>query len=379
MLNARKFRHSLVLGKFYPPHAGHHRLIRAVAKVSDRTTVAVLASTAESIPLADRTYWLAAEHWSDPGVVVLGDIDDDPMDRYDSGAWERRLRILRAVLARRAIRDDDPGSAPVDAVFSHEPYGDELAARLGATHVPVDTRRVPAPISGEGVRADPVGQWQHLAMPTKAGLAARVVVLGAGSTGTTTLSEQLAAHYRARGGSFRDTRSVTEYARIHFEEKLLAEHALAKASGRPPPTVDNLGWTVGDFIDVARRQAIAEDDAAARGGPLLVCDNDSWAATIWCERYLGRPFAEVEQSVGERRPALYLLTDHVGVPFEPQAWHDGEHRREWMTARFIRGLRDRGVPWVLLTGTQEHRLRRAVRACDDLLASYFRFADPFGD
>jgi HTH-type transcriptional repressor of NAD biosynthesis genes len=370
MLYARKFRHSLVLGKFYPPHAGHHQLIRAAAKVSDRTTVAVLASSAESIPLADRVYWLAAEHWSDPGVVVLGDIDDHPMDRYDSGAWELRLRILRAVLARRAIRDNDPGAAPVDAVFSNEPYGDELAARLGATHVPVDSRRV---------RADPIGQWQHLAMPTKAGLTARVVVVGAESTGATTLSEQLAAHYRTRGGSFRHTRSVTRYGRVHFEEKLLAEHALAKAGGRPPPTVDSLGWTVGDFLDVARRQAIAEDDAAGRGGPLLVCDNDSWAATIWCERYLGRPFAEVEQSVGERRPALYLLTDHVGVAFEPEPWHDGGHRRAWMTARFVRGLRDRGVPWVLLTGSQAHRLRRAVRACDDLLGTHFRFAHPFGD
>ncbi|HET9140420.1 AAA family ATPase [Actinophytocola sp.] len=378
MLNARKFRHTLVLGKFYPPHAGHHHLIRTAAKVSDRTTVAVLASPVESVPLADRVYWLAAEHWSDPGVVVLGDIDDRPLDRYDRGAWELHLKVLRSVLARRAIREDDPAVAPVDAVFSNEPYGDELAARLGATHVPVDPQHRAVPVSGSSVRADPVGQWQHLAMPTRAGLAARVIVVGAESTGTTTLSEQLAAHYRNRGGSFRDTRSVAEYARVHCEEKLAAEHALAKASGRPPPTVDNLGWTVGDFLDVARRQAIAEDDAAARGGPLLVCDSDSWAATIWCERYLGRPYPEVEQLVGERRPALYLLTDHVGVACQPESWHDHTHRREWMTARFVRGLRDRGVPWVLLTGDPTHRLRRAVRACDDLLGTHFRFAEPLG-
>jgi nicotinamide riboside kinase len=132
-----------------------------------------------------------------------------------------------------------------------------------------------------------------------------------------------------------------------------------------------------------------EDAAAARGGPILVCDNDSWAATVWCERYLGRGHDEVEQVGADRRPALYLLTDHVGVPFVQDGWRDGEHgkvfglggeeyagRREWMTARFVRGLRDRGVPWVLLSGSREHRLRRAIRACDEILDTHFRYTDP---
>jgi HTH-type transcriptional repressor of NAD biosynthesis genes len=378
MPGMRQFRHALVIGKFYPPHAGHHHAIRTAAKASDRTTVAVLASSVESISLADRVYWLAAEHWSDPGVAVLGDIDDHPIDLNDGRIWDLHVGVVRSVLARRAIRDGDPGAAPVDAVFTSEAYGDELAARLGARHVPVDPPRVTYPVSGSSVRADPAGNWHHLANATRAGLAARVVVVGAESTGTTTLSGQLATHYRMRGGSFGDTQWVTEFGRLHTEQKLAGEHALAKASGRPPPALDELVWTVGDFIDIGRRQAIAEDDAAARGGPILVCDNDSWATTIWCERYLGRAYAEVEQSVGDRRPALYLLTDHVGVPFTQDGWRDGEHRREWMTARFVRGLRDRGVPWVLLSGDRPHRLRRAVRACDELLRTHFRFAAPLG-
>jgi HTH-type transcriptional repressor of NAD biosynthesis genes len=378
MLNTRRFRHSLVLGKFYPPHCGHHHVIRTAAKLSDRTTVAVLASAVETIPLADRVYWLAAEHWADPGVAVLGDVDDHPMDLTSSATWDLHLGIVRSVLARRTIRDGDPLGAPVDAVFTSETYGDELAARLGARHVPVDPDRSVYPVSGTQIRADPIGQWHHLATPTRAGLAARVVVVGAESTGTTTLAEQLAVHFRMRGGSFGDTRWVVEHGRLHTEHKLAAEDALAKASGRPPPDMDSLIWTVGDFVDVARKQAVAEDDAAARGGPLLVCDNDPWAATIWCERYLGRAYEEVEQAAGDRRPALYLLTDHVGVEFTQDGWRDGEHRREWMTACFIRGLRRRGVPWVLLTGSPEHRLRRAVRACDEILHSHLHFADPLG-
>src|SRR2546426_9025892 len=176
MLGTRRFRHALVLGKFYPPHSGHHHLIRTASMASDRTTVAVLASTVESIPLADRVYWLAAEHWSDPGVAVLGDIDDHPIDLNDNRIWEAHVGVVRAVLARRAMRDGDPENAAVDAVFSSEEYGDELAARLGAKHVAVDPKRATYPVSGSAVRTDPIGQWTQLAMPTRAGLVARVVV-----------------------------------------------------------------------------------------------------------------------------------------------------------------------------------------------------------
>lgn len=375
MLSTKRYRHALVLGKFYPPHAGHHHLIRTAAEASERTTVAVLAAGVESIPLADRVYWLAAEHWADPGVAVLGDVDDHPVDLYDSGIWELHVGVVRSVLARRAIRDGDPGMAVVDAVFSSEEYGAELARRLGAEHVAVDPERLTYPVSGTAVRADVIGHWHRLAPATRAGLTARVVVLGAESTGTTTLAGELAGHFRARGGPFADTRLVVEHGRLHTEEKLAAGQALAKAAGRTPPDLDSLVWTVGDFVDVARRQAVAEDEAATHGAPILVCDNDPWAATVWCERYLDRSHDEVDT---DRRPHLYLLTDHVGVPFTQDGWRDGEHRREWMTARFVRGLQQRGVPWALLTGSREHRLRRAIRACDALLRNHFRYAQPLG-
>ena len=377
MLSTRHYRHALVMGKFYPPHAGHHYLIRTAAKASERTTVVVLAASAESIPLADRVYWLAAEHWADPGVAVVGDIDDYPKDCYDSTIWDLHVGVVRAVLARRAIRDGDPGGATVDVVFSKDDYGLELARRLGAEHVTVEHNRLTHSVSGTAVRADPIAGWHQLATATRAGLAARVVVLGAESTGATTLAEDLADHFRARRGVFADTQLVAEHGHLHTEEKLAAEHMLAKAGGRALPDLESLVWTVGDFVDVARRQAVAEDEAAAHGAPILLCDNDSWAATVWCERYLGEPHDEVISAAGDRSPDLYLLADHVGVPFAQDTRRLGEHSREWMTARFVRGLRDRGVPWVLLSGSREHRLRRAIRACDELLHTHFQYVSPF--
>ncbi|GLZ40054.1 transcriptional regulator NadR [Actinokineospora sp. NBRC 105648] len=353
-----------MLGKFYPPHAGHHHLIRTAAAASERTTVAVLGSSVESLTITDRVAWMHDEHRDDPGVAILGDLDDHPMDYHDDAVWELHMGVARSVLARRAIQDGDPRAAVVDAVFASEDYGAELAARLGAKHVAVDPDRERFPVSGTAVRTDPYANWHYLARATRRGLAARIVVVGAESTGTTTLSEALARHY---GASW-----VPEYGRLHTEAKLTAAHALAEATGHPPPRPEGLVWTVGDFVDVAVRQAELED-AAAGETPVVVCDNDPWAATVWCERYLGREGSDVPVP---RSPALYLLTDHVGVDFHQDGWRDGEHLRPWMTARFARGLRERGVPWVLLAGNHEHRLRRAVRAVDDVLRAHFHYADP---
>jgi HTH-type transcriptional repressor of NAD biosynthesis genes len=359
------FRHALVLGKFYPPHAGHHHLVRTAAAASERTTVAVLASSVESIPLADRVAWMAEVHRDDPGVVVLGDVDEHPTDLESDAVWAAHVDVFRSVLARRAIMAGDPTSAAVDAVFTSEKYGEELAVRLGATHVLVDLDRTRHQVSATAIRADARARWWDLAEPTRAGLAARVVVVGAESTGTTTLSRALADHY--------GTVLVPEYGRVHTEDKLAAARSMT-----PGAAVPDLVWTVGDFVDVADRQAAAEDAAARAGGPVLVGDNDPWAATVWCERYLGRAYPQVAAAVGDRRPALYVLTDHRGVPFEQDGWRDGEHLREWMTGLFERKLTERGVPWVKVAGNAEDRLRQAVDACEALLARHFSYTAPLG-
>ncbi|MFD9701996.1 AAA family ATPase [Lentzea sp. NPDC059081] len=340
----KEFAHALVLGKFYPPHNGHHHLIETAAARSVRTTVTVLAASSETIPLGHRVRWLTETHAATPGVRIIGDLDDHPMDFDSDEIWGLHVDVARAVLARRAIADGDPSQAPVDVVFSSEKYGDELAQRIGARHVLVDLDRFTHPVSGTAVRTDPIGNWHHLAPATRRGLGWKVVVVGAESTGTTTLSQQLAAHFKAPW--------IAEYGREHTEHKLAAARAFD-----PHATVDGLVWTLGDFEDVAREQ---ERRIRAETAPLVVADNDAFAATVWGERYLGfRP--EVFQGT---EPDLYLLTDHAGVPFEQDGWRDGEHLREWMTGLFERELAQRGVPWLKVT---EDRFATAVTAVEHLL------------
>ena len=350
-LPGTEFRHGLVVGKFYPPHAGHHALIGAAATRCAAVTVVVAPSRRESIPLELRLDWLREAHGDTPWVRFVGAYDDHPVDYDDPAVWDLHCSVFRTAL----------GGARVDAVFSSEAYGDELARRFDAVGVCVDPERRTVPVSGTAVRADPAGHWAQLHAAVRAWFVRRVVVVGAESTGTTTMAAALAAHF--------GTVWVPEYGR-----ELTARKLARLRLDRPDATVFDVTWDRDDFVEVVREQQAAEDTAARSSGPLLVCDTDARATAVWEERYLGSTSPGVRAAA--RRPALYLLTDHVGVPFDDDGLRDGRHLRAWMTARFRAELAGCGVPVVELTGPYERRLAEAVDACEDLLAVGWDLADP---
>ena len=278
---------------------------------------------------------------------------------------------------RQAVASAPPAPA-VDAVFSSEPYGTELARRFDAAPVLLDSGRDTFAVSATKVRADPVAHWDEIEPPVRAWLTRRVIVLGAESTGTTTLSRDLAAALRARGGPHALTRWVPEYGRELTVAKLATARALTPA-GRPAPSVFELEWDDADFELVGRRQNQGEQHAARSGGPVLVCDTDTLATTVWQERYRGRATDPVRELAAALPPrALYLLTSHQDVPFDDDGLRDGEHLRPWMTTRFREVLTDSGAPWLELRGDRPGRLARSLAAVDRLLADGWGLAHPLG-
>ncbi|MBL9024496.1 MAG: AAA family ATPase [Myxococcales bacterium] len=355
--------HGLVIGKFYPPHAGHHHLVRYAAERSHGLTVVVMAASVESIPLDVRVGWMREAHAEDTNVTVVGIRDDLPIDYESDVLWRGHVDLM--LEAARTVT-----SEPIDAVFTSEPYGDELARRLGARHVLVDLTRGANPVSGTAVRADPVSTWTLLAPCVRVHLAWRIVLVGAESTGKTTLAEELAARLRDRGGVWTRTEWVAEVGREITEKKLAAPGS----SGH----MDDLVWETRDFVEIARLQAERERAAARRGGPVLVCDTDAFATSIWHERYCGARSPEVD-ALGEAAPFhLYLLTHCDDVPFVQDGLRDGEHLRRWMTERFVERLAAEGRRWRWLRGSREERLARAIAAIDERLGDGWGFAAPLG-
>jgi HTH-type transcriptional regulator, transcriptional repressor of NAD biosynthesis genes len=362
-------KHALIVGKFYPPHLGHQYLISEAARRAEEVTVLVMAARRETVPLADRVAWLREAFAAHAGVAVVGVTCDAPVDYDDDRVWDAQVAVMRSALAQA-------GRPPVDAVFSSEHYGAELARRLRAAHVAVDIDRQSLPVSATRIRASLHENWDWLIGPARAGLAVRVVVLGAESTGTTTVAGLLAEHYRARGGAFAATPCVGEYGRDYTAIKWAAARTAARLAGQPEPTLDEITWDAADFDIVAREQTRRENAAAASGVPLVVCDTDAFATSVWERRYLARAARGLQPWAAAELPHhdLYLLTTHEGVPWHDDGMREGDLEiRAAMTGWFAAALTDAGHSWLPLTGTLAQRSRLAVRAVDLALADRASF------
>ncbi|MGU3292523.1 AAA family ATPase [Williamsia sp. M5A3_1d] len=357
------FRRALVIGKFYPPHAGHHLLIRHAASVAHEVVVVAMSTAAETIPISDRVEWLRESHRDDASVAVTGIVCDAPVDLTSRAVWAAQVACMRAAV--RTVTTE-----AIDVVVSSEQYGPELARWFDAEHVSFDPERRAAPVSGTACRADLAGMWHHLEAPTRAGLTTRVVVLGSESTGTTTVSRALAQRFRNRGGVWAATRWVPEYGREATTDKLAALHQT-----NPDADMTDVSWTGTDFAHIARTQQAREDAAARAGSPLLICDTDAFATTVWERRYLG-PQSRFAQLEVRDHGSIYLITDHHGVPFVQDGIRDGEHLRAEMTDWFIGALTHHGRSWVLLTGSLDERIDLATRVIDQALTHRSTFTPP---
>lgn len=322
--------HGIVIGKFYPPHAGHKVLIEKALNTADNVTVVLLANSRESIPVDVRHRWLEEIH---PEARVVSTVADHPVDYHDVGVWDLWEKEIRALCP-----------APVDVVFSSESYGDELARRLDAEHALVDPSRQSVPVSGIDLRRDPARYWEYMEPCVRAWFVKRVCVLGAESTGTSTLAEALAEHYQ--------TECVPEYGREYCDERLTWEPGWE--------------WRTEHFLEIAQGQAELEDAAARRSPPILICDTDPLATSVWHERYMGSLDAGLLALAAGRRYALYVLTG-AEIPWIQDGTRDGEHKRQWMTDRFRGVLKERPEPFVEVTGPREERLRQATASIDRIM------------
>jgi HTH-type transcriptional repressor of NAD biosynthesis genes len=157
-------------------------------------------------------------------------------------------------------------------------------------------------------------------------------------------------------------------------EKLAVARARAMLEHRPPATMDSIEWSSEDFVHIAREQAAREEDAARRGGPILICDTDAFATGVWHQRYTGRRSPEVE-AIGAPAPYhLYLLTHPDDVPFVQDGIRDGEHVRRRMTDDFARRLDETGRRWTWLRAGDD-----PMGAIDRALGEGHRLSDPIGD
>jgi len=316
----KRFRRSVCAGKFLPPHRGHKLLIDTAQEQSEQVVVIVCEKASDPIPGKLRAAWLREIH---PAAEVM--LIDDCYEADDDSELWGRLTIGWL------------GGAP-DAVFSSEDYGHTYARAMGCAHMQVDRARERVPCSGTAIRRDPFGCWEFLEPPVRGWFAKRVCVVGAESTGTTTLAETLAARL--------GTVWVPEYGREYSERK--------QQRGETE-------WWSAEFVEIAAEQNRREDAAARGANRILVCDTNSFATRLWHRRYMGSESEAVAAVATCNRCDLYLLTGDE-IPFVQDGLRDGEHIRHEMHEWFVAALEAQAGPWQLVSGSHEERMEMAMTA-----------------
>ncbi len=170
----------------------------------------------------------------------------------------------------------------------------------------------------------------------------RVVLIGAESTGKTTLAEALAAHYQ--------TVWAPEYLRAFVDQK----------GALPEPSDSRL---------IAQGHLAQEQALAPQARRVLFLDTDLISTCVYHRYYFGTSPTWLEHLSAEHHADLYLLTD-TDLPWTPDpGQRDGPAVRAALHTLFRDELLARGVAHVLVSGSLDERMETAIRAVDGLLAS----------
>jgi NadR type nicotinamide-nucleotide adenylyltransferase len=169
---------------------------------------------------------------------------------------------------------------------------------------------------------------------------ARIAILGAESTGKSTLTAALAARH--------GTLWVPEYLREFVE-----------LEGRVPHEEDQLG--------IARTQRAREDaqatQAGAEGRRLLFCDTTPLMTAVYSRIYWGRVLAPELLALEAAHDYALTLVAAPDLPWVPDGLQrDSEAVRQRVHACLLDVLAQRGIAWTLLTGDLAQRVRQADAA-----------------
>lgn len=332
----RPVKHSIydlgvVVGKFYPPHMGHEMLVETGIKQCKRF-VAIVCVKPDERPNRERAEWLQQNC---PGAEVVIFDEPDGMDAKDSVLWANTtLRIL--------------GTKP-DASFSSESYGESFAKALGAVDVRVDQPRLIVPISGTAVRDNPFRSWNYLSANVRRYYSKLIVLVGAESTGKTTLCIALARH-------------LEQYSPI-----LIEEHGRVVTDRKPDPYQD---WTEDDFIEIATVQT-QNAVVAMQQSYVVISDTDARSTTVWQKYLMGKTSSHVEKCAeGCTVPDLFLFCPVDGASFVQDGTRkNGEHRLK-MEQQLRQECIKSGAKIVELAGDWDERRKGAFDAVNALLCEH---------
>ena len=172
----------------------------------------------------------------------------------------------------------------------------------------------------------------------------KIIVYVPESTGKTTLSADLAKHYK--------TAWVPEYMRSYLEEKW-EQH-------QTPISKE-------DLIPIAKGQLAWEEKIASQVDKLLICDTNLLELKVYSKYYYDGFVPDfILNNISKSDKEIYLLTN-IDVPWEPDGMRDRPFDREKMFEMFENELKQNGFQYHIMKGNREERLQKAIKIIDKLI------------
>jgi NadR type nicotinamide-nucleotide adenylyltransferase len=314
----------LTLGKFAPLHRGHQHLIETALAETDHLFVMIYdCPDVTEVPLGVRARWIRDLY---PRAEVIEAVGGPTRVGWEPDVTAAHdAYIVRTLAGRR-----------VTHFYSGEFYGAHVSRALGAEDRRVDPERRTCPVSGTAVRESPYGHRQWMSPRVYRDLIRNVLVLGAPSTGKTTLCQRLAARFR--------TQWMPEYGREYWETH--------QQDRRLSPE---------QLVEIAEGHLEREEQLLLESNRYLFTDTNALTTLLFARHYHGYGLPRLV-ALADAATSRYSTTFLCGddIPYEDTWDRSGEANRREFQEWTLEELRQRGIAHTEVTGSVEEREARIV-------------------
>lgn len=335
----------IVIGKFYPMHKGHVKLIERALEKVNKLYIMACFTDGETIPVTARKAWLqdwVDNHYTGDKEIVVDMITKQLGSSEDGRTSDPNVSKVWAEYLKNRFKD-------LTHFIGSEPYIKMMADSIGMNSYIVDIDRTEVPISATMIRDNFEANKHMLATEKVANeYIRRVTIVGIESSGKSTLMEDLARSPEINSGV------VEEYGRTYC------------LINSPLDDGKDYFLTRKDFHNIAigHNRLIMKEytKCILTGKKLLLTDTDHIITQCFYKRYLDKDGdRKLQDMCNFQEYDLFLWVDPVDFENDgtrrdvSTAERDAQYTEVWSE------FRNNGVTPVKVAGrTREERVASAI-------------------
>jgi NadR type nicotinamide-nucleotide adenylyltransferase len=234
------------------------------------------------------------------------------------------------------------GEREITHFFSSEPYGEHMSDALGARDVRIDQGRISVPISSTKIRDDLFAHRSFLSPRVYFDHLTKVVLLGAPSTGKSTLTEKLAEHFT--------TTFMPEYGREYWELNNIQRRLSSE-----------------QLLEIATTHLEREVAMAHEAKQYFFIDTNAITTKIFSDYYHGDSLPhlrELAKNTKDRYELVILCGDDIA--YDDTEDRSGEANRTEFQKATIAELNMMGIEYHEVTGSVQERISEVSRILETM-------------